>query len=102
MKSSDSVEPAPQRRSSRGPLAGETPLTARIRRKAAEAPALETVDDVDPVPVPEPAEPAPETIDIPFPVAAISPPPPAHRPAPVFGDRVTHARGQQARQLILF
>jgi hypothetical protein len=118
LKAVHAVEPAPERRSSRGSLAAETPVTARIRRAAtppreteiepkaapaAQIPDLPSAIAVpEPILVPEPDDDELAAIDPPVPPPAIAPPRPAVRHAPSHRERVTRSRQQPAMQLNLF
>jgi hypothetical protein len=96
LKSVHSVEPAPQRLTTRNASAAEEPVTARIRRQAVTEPAIAPPSEAaTPVPHEEPA------------TATIHPFPKAEPSAPVRSQtgcrpHVTHARRQNDRQLTLF
>jgi hypothetical protein len=111
LKASHAALPSAERTAGRASVAAEMPVTARIRRRAANAPRETEIEPdadpaaripeppaaiavLEPVPTPEPDDEEPAAIEPPFPGA------PRH--APAFRQRVAHARRQQARQLTLF
>ena len=114
LKSTHSIEPAPQRVGTRSAARAEQPVTARIRRHTVALPEAEPVIEPDvltpsaePVPLPPKSEARPdepagaEALVLPFPPATTSPVHPA-RPKPAYRERISRDNERRPRQLSLF
>jgi N12 class adenine-specific DNA methylase len=109
LKAAHTIDAAPERSAARR-IAGEEPVTARIRRRHAPAAAVEP--PAEPEPAPEPAdihpaeaaaavrdeEPAPQATIHPFIEMPVAP----ARPQPGYRQHVARVRRQDSRQLSLF
>jgi hypothetical protein len=110
LKAAHTIDAAPERTAPRR-IAAEEPVTARIRRRAEAAPAIEPSVEPEPAATPveiPPAEaatpvhredPTPPTVIHPFPETTPAVP---VRPQPAYRQQVARSRRQNDRQMSLF